>query len=128
MRAPTRSATVNLGKETIELTETLDVARSVHGMRVNGRGRATRFRWRGPVEGPVFRFTDANGCELADVSVELDEPAEVLVQMLDSGHGPVRSSHNLLRNIHMPDAGDRLGTFWRIGGGADQKKRLHARL
>lgn len=112
---------IDLGKETIELTRTLEVASSVHGMRVVGRGRATKLRWRGPAAGPVFRFTDGNGCELADVSVELDEPVEVMVQMLDSGKGPIRSSHNLLRNIHVPDAGDRLGTFWKIGGGADQK-------
>jgi hypothetical protein len=26
-----------------------------------------------------------------------------------------------LRNIHVPDASGKIGTFWRIGGGADQK-------
>jgi hypothetical protein len=112
---------IDLPKGTIDLTETLDVATSVHGMRLVGRGRATRFRWRGDAAGPVFRFTNASGCELADVSVELEHPVDVLVQMKDDGEGPIRSSHDVLRNIHLPDAGENLGTFWHIGGGVDLK-------
>jgi hypothetical protein len=112
---------IDLGKEVIDLLDTLEIAQSVNGMHLRGRGRATRFRWLGPDDRPVFRFTDSNGCELSDVMVELVNPALTLVQMLDSGTGPVRSSHNILRNIFVPDASGRLGTFWRIGGGADQK-------
>lgn len=112
---------IDLGKQVIDLHDTLEVAQSVSGMHLRGRGRATRFRWLGADDRPVFRFTDGNGCELSDVMVELVNPALTLVQMLDSGTGPLRSSHNTLRNIFVPDASGKLGTFWRIGGGADQK-------
>jgi hypothetical protein len=115
---------IELGKETIDLHETLDVASSegaAAGVRLAGRGRATRFRWLGPESGPVFRFSDANGCELSAVTIEFVSPAAVVVQMLDSGSGAVRSSHNTLRDIHVSDASGKIGTFWWIGGGADQK-------
>jgi hypothetical protein len=112
---------IDLGKETIDLHDTLDVAKSVNGMHVHGRGRATRFRWLGNDDRPVFRFTDGSGCELSSIAVELVKPALTLIQMLDSGTGAVRSSHNILRNIYVPDASGKLGTFWRIGGGVDQK-------
>jgi hypothetical protein len=72
----------------------------------------------------VFSFTDGNGCELSNLSVELVNPVAVLVQISDTGGGPIRSSNNVLRNIHVPDAGDHLGTFWRIGGGQDVKNDL----
>jgi len=36
---------IDLGKETIDVFDTIDVAQSVHGMHVHGRGRATRLRW-----------------------------------------------------------------------------------
>ena len=108
-------------KETIDVFDTIDVAQSVHGMHVHGRGRATRLRWLGADDRPVFRFTDGSGCELSNVTIELVNPALTLVQMLDTGTGSVRSSHNTLRNIYVPDASGRLGTFWRIGGGVDQK-------
>ena len=90
-------------------------------MHLEGRGRATRFRWLGPESGPVFRFSDASGCELSAITIELVSPAAIVVQMLDSGSGPVCASHNTLRNIHVPDASGKIGTFWWIGGGADQK-------
>jgi hypothetical protein len=115
---------IELGKETIDLDETLEVASSeggAAGVHLEGRGRATRFRWLGPESGPVFRFSDASGCELSGITIELVSPAAVVVQMLDSGSGPVRSSHNTLRSIHVPDASGKIGTFWWIGGGADQK-------
>ena len=112
---------IDLGKETIDLQDTIHIAQSVHGMHVQGRGRATRFRWLGKDDRPVFRFTDGSGCELSNVAVELVKPALTLIQMLDSGTGAVRSSHNILRNIYVPDASGKLGTFWHIGGGVDQK-------
>jgi len=112
---------IDLGKETIDLDDTLQVANSVNGMHISGRGRATTFRWLGENDRPVFRFTDGNGCELSGVTVELVNPASTLVEMLDSGTGPVRSSHNTLRNLYVPDASGLLETFWRIGGGVDQK-------
>jgi hypothetical protein len=112
---------IDLGKEVIDLDDTLEVAQSVNGMHLKGRGRATRFRWVGPDDRPVFRFTDGNGCAVSDVMVELVNPALTVVQMLDSGGGPIRSSHNTLRNIFVPDASGNLGTFWLIGGGVDQK-------
>jgi len=115
---------IDLGKWTIDLHDTLDVAHGVHGMQVNGRGRATTIRWLGPDDRPVFRFTDGNGCELSNVAVEMVNPASTLVQMLDSGTGAIRSSHNILRNIYVPDASGKLETFWRIGGGKDQKNDL----
>jgi hypothetical protein len=114
---------IDLCKETIGLHDTRDVASSVHGMHVRGRGGATRFRWRGEYSPPMFRLTDGNGCGLSDFTVELARPAKTLVHILDSGSGPVRSSHNTLRNIHVPDAGDRLETFWRIGGEAVSTRR-----
>jgi hypothetical protein len=112
---------IDLGKWTIDLHETLHVARSVNGVHLNGRGRATKIRWLGPADCPVFSFTDGNGCQLSNLSVELVNPASILVQMCDSNTGPVRSSNNILRSIHVPDASDLLGTFWRIGGGQDVK-------
>jgi hypothetical protein len=112
---------IDLGKGVIDLHDTLDIAKSVNGMHLQGRGRATMFRWLGPDDRPVFRFTDGNGCALSDVMVELVIRARTLVQMRDSGDGPIRSSNNTLRNIFVPDASGKLGTFWRIGGGADQK-------
>jgi len=112
---------IDLGKEVIDLDDTLEVAQSVNGMELRGRGRATRFRWLGPDDRPVFRFTDGSDCALSDVMVELVNPALTVVQMLDSGGGPIRSSHNTLRNIFVPDASGKLGTFWLIGGGVDQK-------
>jgi hypothetical protein len=115
---------IELGKATIDLHETIDVASSdggVHGMHLKGRGRATRFRWLGPDDRPVFRFTDGNGCELSDVMIEVVEPAQELVKMCDSNDGTVRSSHNILRNIYVPDASYKLGIFWHIGGGEDNK-------
>ena len=118
---------IDLGKETIDLHDTIDVTSStpgVHGMHLQGRGRATRFRWMGGPKKPVFRFIDGNGCQLSDMSVELVRPAETLVEMHDSNTGQVRSSHNLLRNIYVPDASDRLEVFWHIGGGEDNKNDL----
>src|SRR5262245_21653050 len=101
---------IDLGKATVDLHHTLRVAQSVNGVHLNGRGRATRIRWLGPAEGPVFSFTDGNGCQLSNVSVELVKPAATLVQMCDTNTGPIRSSNNILRNVHVPDAGERLGT------------------
>ena len=115
---------VDLGRWTIDLHDTVDVANSVYGMQVTGRGRATKIRWLGPDNRPVFRFTDGNSCELSNIAVELVNKASMLVEMCDSGSGPIRSSHNILRNIYVPDASDRLGIFWRIGGGVDQKNDL----
>lgn len=115
---------IELGKWTIDLHETLEVASSdggAAGVHLEGRGRATRFRWLGPESGPVFRFSDASGCELSDVTIEFVSRAETVVEMCDTGSGPLRSSQNTLRNIHVPDASGKIGTFWRIGGGADQK-------
>jgi hypothetical protein len=112
---------IELGKDVIDLHDTLRIANSVNGMRVRGRGPATRFRWLGDNRRPVFSFTDGNRCELADVAVELVRPAQTLVQMCDTKMGPIRSSHNTLRNISVPDAGKKLGTFWHIGGGEDNK-------
>lgn len=112
---------IDLGKWTIDLHDTLHVAKSVHGVHLDGRGRATRIRWLGPDDVPVFCFTDGNGCQLSNLSVELVNRASILVQMSDSGDGPIRSSSNVLRNIYVPDASERLGTFWRIGGGKDVK-------
>lgn len=118
---------IELSKETVDLHETLEVASSeggAAGVHLEGRGRATRFRWLGPESGPVFCFSDANGCELSGISIDFVSPAEVVVQMRDTGSGPVRSSHNTLRNIHVPDSSGKIGTFWRIGGGADAKNDL----
>jgi hypothetical protein len=118
---------IELGKEVIDLHQTLDIASSeggAAGVRVEGRGRATKFRWLGPESGPVFRFSDGSGCELAGITIEFVNPAGVVVQMLDSGSGPVRSSRNTLRDIHVPDASGKTQTFWWIGGGADQKNDL----
>ena len=112
---------IDLGKWTIDLHDTLHVAKGVHGVHLDGRGRATRIRWLGPDDVPVFCFTDGNGCQLSNLSVELVNRASILVQMSDSGDGPIRSSGNVLRNIYVPDASERLGTFWRIGGGKDNK-------
>lgn len=112
---------IELPRGVIDLVDTLTVASSVSGMHLTGRGPATAFRWLGPSDRPVFSFVDGNGCGLSDVSVDLVTRAETLVEMKDSGGGPIRSSNNLLRNIVVPDAGGKLGTFWHIGGGADQK-------
>jgi hypothetical protein len=112
---------IELGKEVIDLRDTLRIANSVNGMRLRGRGPATRFRWLGDDRRPVFSFTDGNRCELADVTVELVHRATTLVQMCDTNTGPIRSSHNTLRNVSVPDAGKNLGTFWHIGGGEDNK-------
>jgi hypothetical protein len=71
---------IDLGKVVIDLDETLHVAESVNGMRLVGRGRATRIRWLGPRKGPVFSIADGNGCELSHLSVELVNPVDVLVQ------------------------------------------------
>jgi hypothetical protein len=112
---------IELGKEVIDLHDTLRIANRVNGMLVRGRGPATRFRWLGDDRRPVFSFTDGNRCELSDVTVELVRRAKTLVQMCDTKTGPIRSSHNTLRNISVPDAGKNLETFWHIGGGEDNK-------
>jgi hypothetical protein len=81
---------IELGKETIDLHETLDVASSeggAAGVHLQGRGRATRFRWLGPESGPVLRFSDASGCGLSAITIEFVNPAATVVQMLDSGSG-----------------------------------------
>ena len=78
----------------------------------------------GPDDRPVFRFSDCNGCGLSNLSVELVNRASTLVQMCDTGEGPIRSSHNVLRDIHVPDASERLDVFWHIGGGVDAKNDL----
>ena len=112
---------IEVGKEVIDLHDTLRIANSVNGVRLRGRGPATRFRWLGDDQRPVFSFTDGNRCELSDVTVELVNRAKTLVQMCDTKTGPIRSSHNTLRNISVPDAGTNLETFWHIGGGEDNK-------
>lgn len=55
------------------------------------------------------------------MTVELVRRAKTLVQMRDTKTGPIRSSHNTLRNVSVPGAGNKLGSFWHIGGGADNK-------